>query len=207
MPRLLLIDDDERLGPPLATYFAGPKARWILDNVPGAREQAEDLWALHPWTHPEGKWRRVLGPALDLLIKDRWFSPVQLAFVEHLARELTTPNAVMFLDTHVAPPDEVALAGFGGRVALSPLVTLAHRGHDYAGRWYHEYDGAHAPDEAWTSVSNARSFWPTEPALIAALLRGGWDRVYPIYGTFEIGEEFALRRQYSRAWYVAVKGD
>lgn len=31
----------ERTGLPLATYFAGPKVRWILDNVPGAREDAE----------------------------------------------------------------------------------------------------------------------------------------------------------------------
>ena len=28
-------------GLPLATYFAAPKVRWILDNVPGARERAE----------------------------------------------------------------------------------------------------------------------------------------------------------------------
>lgn len=28
-------------GLPLATYFSGPKIKWILDNVPGAREQAE----------------------------------------------------------------------------------------------------------------------------------------------------------------------
>jgi glycerol kinase len=28
-------------GLPLATYFSGPKVRWILDNVPGARAQAE----------------------------------------------------------------------------------------------------------------------------------------------------------------------
>ncbi|MGQ7785849.1 glycerol kinase GlpK [Nesterenkonia sp. PF2B19] len=31
----------ERVGLPLATYFAGPKIRWILDNVEGARERAE----------------------------------------------------------------------------------------------------------------------------------------------------------------------
>lgn len=30
-----------RTGLPIATYFSGPKIRWILDNVPGAREQAE----------------------------------------------------------------------------------------------------------------------------------------------------------------------
>jgi len=30
-----------KVGLPLATYFSGPKIRWILDNVPGAREKAE----------------------------------------------------------------------------------------------------------------------------------------------------------------------
>ncbi len=31
----------EVTGLPLATYFAGPKVRWVLDAVPGARERAE----------------------------------------------------------------------------------------------------------------------------------------------------------------------
>ena len=31
-----------RVGLPLATYFSGPKIKWILDNVPGAREDAEN---------------------------------------------------------------------------------------------------------------------------------------------------------------------
>ena len=31
----------ERCGLPLATYFSGPKLRWILDNVQGARSKAE----------------------------------------------------------------------------------------------------------------------------------------------------------------------
>ena len=31
----------DRCGLPLATYFSGPKIRWLLDNVPGARERAE----------------------------------------------------------------------------------------------------------------------------------------------------------------------
>ncbi|MEO7588164.1 MAG: glycerol kinase GlpK [Arachnia sp.] len=30
-----------RVGLPLATYFAGPKVKWILDNVEGARQKAE----------------------------------------------------------------------------------------------------------------------------------------------------------------------
>ena len=45
----------ETVGLPLATYFAGPKIRWILDNVDGAQERAEagellcgtmDTWVL-----------------------------------------------------------------------------------------------------------------------------------------------------------------
>jgi glycerol kinase len=31
----------ERCGLPLATYFSGPKIRWLLDNVPGLQERAE----------------------------------------------------------------------------------------------------------------------------------------------------------------------
>src|ERR1700742_2595526 len=31
----------DRCGLPLATYFSGPKLRWILDNVDGARARAE----------------------------------------------------------------------------------------------------------------------------------------------------------------------
>jgi glycerol kinase len=31
----------EKTGLPLATYFSGPKIKWILDNVPGVRKKAE----------------------------------------------------------------------------------------------------------------------------------------------------------------------
>ena len=52
----------EITGLPLATYFSGPKVRWILDNVEGAREQAEagellmgtvDTWLLWKLTRRE----------------------------------------------------------------------------------------------------------------------------------------------------------
>ncbi|UAL30198.1 glycerol kinase GlpK [Nocardioides rotundus] len=32
----------DKVGLPLATYFSGPKVKWILDNVEGAREKAEN---------------------------------------------------------------------------------------------------------------------------------------------------------------------
>ncbi|GAA0526479.1 glycerol kinase [Saccharopolyspora subtropica] len=59
-----------RTGLPLATYFSGPKVRWILDNVDGARERAEkgellfgnmDTWVL---------WNSTGGPDGGLHITD-----------------------------------------------------------------------------------------------------------------------------------------
>jgi glycerol kinase len=35
-----------KVGLPLATYFSGPKIQWILDNVPGVRQDAERGYAL-----------------------------------------------------------------------------------------------------------------------------------------------------------------
>ncbi|MBV9839289.1 MAG: glycerol kinase GlpK [Solirubrobacterales bacterium] len=59
-----------KVGLPLATYFSGPKVRWILDNVDGAREKAEsgdlifgniDTWCI---------WNLTGGPDGGLHITD-----------------------------------------------------------------------------------------------------------------------------------------
>ncbi|WP_163513626.1 glycerol kinase GlpK [Fodinicola acaciae] len=59
-----------KTGLPLATYFAGPKIRWVLDNVDGARERAEagelkfgtmDSWVL---------WNMTGGPDGGLHVTD-----------------------------------------------------------------------------------------------------------------------------------------
>ena len=44
-PRTVVSDQDrfrDKTGLPLATYFSGPKLKWILDNVDGARAKAEN---------------------------------------------------------------------------------------------------------------------------------------------------------------------
>ena len=54
----------EQVGLPLATYFSGPKIRWILDNVDGAADRADSgdllFGNMDTWLHlePHGRHRR-----------------------------------------------------------------------------------------------------------------------------------------------------
>ncbi|MGN6699055.1 MAG: FGGY family carbohydrate kinase, partial [Thermomicrobiales bacterium] len=57
-------------GLPLATYFAGPKIRWILDNVPGAREKAERGEALCGTIDAYLTWWLTGGPDGGIHITD-----------------------------------------------------------------------------------------------------------------------------------------
>jgi glycerol kinase len=63
-------DFRERTGLPPATYFSGPKLRWILDNVPGARAMAERGDALFGTMESFLLWRLTGGPAGGLHITD-----------------------------------------------------------------------------------------------------------------------------------------
>ncbi|WP_028463767.1 glycerol kinase GlpK [Nesterenkonia alba] len=60
----------ERVGLPLATYFAGPKIRWILDNVEGARERAEAGDLLFGTTDSWLIWNLTGGPNGGIHITD-----------------------------------------------------------------------------------------------------------------------------------------
>src|SRR3954468_12508729 len=52
----------ERVGLPLATYFTGPKVKWILDNVDGVRERAEAGDLLMGTTDSWVLWNMTGGP-------------------------------------------------------------------------------------------------------------------------------------------------
>jgi glycerol kinase len=52
-----------KVGLPLATYFSGPKIRWILDNVDGAREKAERGDLLFGNTDTWTLWNLTGGPS------------------------------------------------------------------------------------------------------------------------------------------------
>jgi len=91
-----------RTGLPLATYFAGPKARWVLDEVSGARERAEagelcfgtmDTWLLWNMTGGPGGGLHVTDPtnASRTLLMDLG----TLAWDEDICAEMGIPTAML----------------------------------------------------------------------------------------------------------------
>jgi glycerol kinase len=60
----------DRVGLPLATYFAGPKARWVLDNVDGARQKAENGELLFGTMDTWLIWNMTGGPDGGIHITD-----------------------------------------------------------------------------------------------------------------------------------------
>lgn len=92
----------QQTGLPLSTYFAGPKARWILDNVEGARERAEagelcfgtvDSWVL--WHLTGGK--------------------------THVT-DVTNASRTMLMDLRTLQWDEQICADFGIPMSMLPEI-------------------------------------------------------------------------------------
>jgi SAM-dependent methyltransferase len=67
-------------------------------------------------------------------------------------------------------------------VAVRPQVTVTHRGRQYDGWYFTEYDRVPTSEEqeasGWSSMGNVRSFWPTKPSLINAVVDAGFTSVY-----------------------------
>ncbi len=89
-------------GLPLATYFAGPKVTWILDNVPGARERAEagdllfgtiDTWVL--WNMTGGPDGGVHATDVTNASRTMLMDLRTLAWDERIAAELRIPTAML----------------------------------------------------------------------------------------------------------------
>ena len=116
-----------RTGLPLATYFSGPKVRWILDNVEGTRERAErgellfgnmDTWLL---------WNMTGGPNGGLHITDVTnASRTMLMDLEHLrwdediAAEMGIPTSML---PEIRPSSQVYAQGREG--GTMPGVPIA----------------------------------------------------------------------------------
>ncbi|WP_255449975.1 glycerol kinase GlpK [Skermania sp. ID1734] len=86
-------------GLPLSTYFAGPKARWILDNVEGARERAEagelcfgtiDSWVMWHLTGGDKHLTDVTNASRTLLMDLR-----TLAWDPEICSAIGVPTAML----------------------------------------------------------------------------------------------------------------
>jgi glycerol kinase len=94
-----------KTGLPLATYFAGPKIRWLLDTVDGARERAEagellvgtmDTWVL---------WNLTGGPGRGLHLTD-----------------VTNASRTLLMDLRTLTWDEGLCAAIGVPMAMLPQM-------------------------------------------------------------------------------------
>ncbi|MEE4022444.1 glycerol kinase GlpK [Gordonia sp. PKS22-38] len=95
----------DRTGLPLSTYFAGPKIRWLLDNVDGARERAEAgelcFGTMDSWT----TWNMTGGRDGGLHITD-----------------VTNASRTMLMDLRTLAWDEQICAEMGVPTSLLPEI-------------------------------------------------------------------------------------
>ncbi len=114
-------------------------------------------------------------------------------------------DGLLFVDTHVSPPDDRALQDCRLADKLSHVEVLPSGGVDYEGRWFDEFATELGADHPWDAVSNSKSFWPTHQALRRGLYHSGFDFLVDIFGTFELDHEMQLRKEYSRVYMAAAK--
>ena len=60
--------------------------------------------------------------------------------------------------------------------------VVSYKGNEYWGRYFTEYDSTPSPEQmeknAGSSMGNLRSFWPTKPSLVNAIIDAGFNSVY-----------------------------
>ena len=95
----------DRTGLPLATYFSGPKLRWLLDHVPGARDRAAhgDLLAgtIDAWLI----WNLTGGPSGGVHVTD-----------------VTNAGRTMLMNLHTLEWDPVLLDVIGVPATILPTI-------------------------------------------------------------------------------------
>lgn len=92
----------DRVGLPLATYFSGPKVKWILDNVDGARERAEagdllmgniDTWVI--WNLTGGVAGGVHVTDVTNASRTMLMDLKTLSWDESIAKDMTIPMSML----------------------------------------------------------------------------------------------------------------
>jgi glycerol kinase len=94
-----------KTGLPLATYFSAAKARWILQNVPGVREQAEAGDVLFGTVDSFLVWKLTGGPEGGAHVTD-----------------VTNASRTQLMDLHALDWDEELLGIFGIPRAMLPAI-------------------------------------------------------------------------------------
>jgi glycerol kinase len=97
-----------RTGLPLATYFSGLKLRWLLDNVPGAREKAAQGDALFGTMDTWVLWNLTGGAAGGVHLTD-----------------VTNASRTQLVDLQTLDWDDELLAEFGVPQALLPRIAAS----------------------------------------------------------------------------------
>lgn len=95
----------DRVGLPLATYFSGPKVKWILDNVEGARERAEAGELLFGTTDTWVLWNMTGGPSGGVHVTD-----------------VTNASRTMLMDLRTLQWDEGIAADMGIPLSMLPEI-------------------------------------------------------------------------------------
>jgi len=95
----------DRCGLPLATYFAGPRIRWLLDHLPGVRERAERGDVLFGTMETWLLWNLTGGPAGGLHLTD-----------------VTNASRTMLMNIHSLDWDPHLLAALGVPAAMLPRI-------------------------------------------------------------------------------------
>lgn len=129
--------------------------------------------------------------------------------VEWLHRIAPCVNTLLFLDTHLAPESEAALAALEPNHPLSELTKRDFGGWSYEGRWLQEYSEG-TPNDAieqsyWASISNFQSFWLTRPSLFRCLYRCGFTIIGERSDFMSTDEWVTFLRQKSRSCFFAIK--
>ena len=102
----LALGDPDRyrsqVGLPLATYFCGPKVKWILDNVPGARRDAEagellmgtmDSWVL--WNLTGGVRGGVHATDVTNASRTLLMDLRTLKWIPQICEDMTIPDSML----------------------------------------------------------------------------------------------------------------
>jgi len=117
----------DRVGLPLATYFSGPKIKWILDNVEGAREKAErgdlafgntDSWVL--WNMTGGVDGGVHVTDVTNASRTMLMNLDSLTWNADIAGDMTIPLSML---PEIRSSSEVY--GYGREGGMVPGVPLA----------------------------------------------------------------------------------